>query len=167
MAKTPRPDSERIAAFRAVLVAYVSLRERLSRELEEERGLPLSWYEVMLFLNDAPERRMRITDLARALLLSKSGLSQLVSRMEDAGLVCREAYQRDRRGVFATLTDQGRRVFRRAAPIHLRGIQQHFGSRLTVDEARTLQEILGKVSLYPVVGFPGDDRETPPCPQAS
>lgn len=157
MSRTPRPDPERLAAWRALLVAFHTLRERLGRELEEERDLPLSWYEVMLVLNGAPDRRMRITDLAHAVFLSKSGLSQLVSRMEAEGLVCREAYAVDRRGVFATLTDRGRRVFRRAAPVHLRGVQEHFGANLTPAEARMLQDILAKVSPPPLDDVPAGD----------
>jgi DNA-binding MarR family transcriptional regulator len=152
----------RLDAFRALMVAFVSLREQLSRELEEERGLPLAWYEVMLFLSQEPDHRMRITDLAKAVMLSKSGLSQLVSRMQAAGLLCREAYAEDRRGVYAMLTDRGRRVFRRAAPIHLRGIQEHFGSRLSEEEARTLRQLLEKISLACVE----DAWEPPPCPEA-
>lgn len=142
------------------MVAFLTLRDQLGRELEEERGIPLSWYEVMLLLNNTPDGRMRITDLAHALVLSKSGLSQLVSRMQAEGLLCREAYTADRRGVFATLTDRGRRVFRRAAVIHLRGIEEHFASHLSLEDARMLQVILAKVAPVPIEEVAGDCGES-------
>lgn len=142
------------------MIAFLTLRDQLGRELEEERGIPLSWYEVMLLLHNAPDGRIRITDLAHSLVLSKSGLSQLVSRMQAEGLLCREAYAEDRRGVFAALTDRGRRVFRRAAVIHLRGIEEHFGSHLTIEDARTLQAILAKVAPVSIEEAEGDCGES-------
>jgi DNA-binding MarR family transcriptional regulator len=141
-----RPDAPRMAAWRALLEAHAAITDLLERELEQERGLPLSKFEVLLKLAEAPEGRMRMLELAQSVLLSKSGLSRLVDRMEAAGLVRRERCPSDRRGAYAVLTDEGRRVLRRAAPVHLRGIQEHFAGKLDDHEVRVLADALGRVT---------------------
>jgi DNA-binding MarR family transcriptional regulator len=143
---TTRPDAAHLAAWRALLEAHAAVTEVLEHELVAERGLPLSHYEVLLRLAGAPGARLRMQELAASVLLSKSGLSRLVDRLEAAGLVRRERCPSDRRGAFAVLTDQGRSVLRRAAPVHLRGIQQHFARHLDDQEARWLAEALDRVA---------------------
>lgn len=137
-----RPDEQRLAAWRALLAATTWTHQRLDRELVAERGMPLAWYEVLLHLWNAPGRRLRIQELASRALFSKSGLSQLVSRMEAAGLVVREECPSDRRGTNAVLTPAGRRAFSRAARVHLRGIQEHFGRHLTDEQVESLRSLL-------------------------
>jgi DNA-binding MarR family transcriptional regulator len=156
-----RPDDSRLAAWRSLLEAHAALTELLERELVAERGLPLSRYEVLLRLVEAPGGRLRMQELASSVLLSKSGLSRLVDRMEAAGLVRRERCPSDRRGAFAVLTDQGRSALRRAAPVHLRGIQEHFARHLADGEARTLAAALGRVSAAARAGQ-ADDGPAPP-----
>jgi DNA-binding MarR family transcriptional regulator len=141
-----RPDAARLAAWRALLEAHASVTDLLERELEQERGLPLSKFEVLMKLAEAPGGRLRMLELAQSVLLSKSGLSRLVDRMEEADLVRRERCPSDRRGAFAVLTPRGRAQLRRAAPVHLRGIQEHFASHLADDELRVLADVLGKVN---------------------
>jgi DNA-binding MarR family transcriptional regulator len=141
-----RPDAARLAAWRALLEAHAAVTDLLERELEQERGLPLSKFEVLLKLAEAPGGRMRMLELAQSVLLSKSGLSRLVDRMEEAELVRRERCPSDRRGAYAVLTDQGRAQLRRAAPVHLRGIQEHFARHLADDEVRVLTDALAKVN---------------------
>jgi DNA-binding MarR family transcriptional regulator len=140
-----RPDLAQLAAWRTLLETHATVTDLLERELVGERGLPLSRYEVLLVLAESPEGRLRMQELAQRVLLSKSGLSRLVDRMEEAGLVKREQCPSDRRGWFAVLTDQGRSALRRAAPVHLRGIQEHFGRHLDDDEARVLGAALGRI----------------------
>jgi DNA-binding MarR family transcriptional regulator len=137
-----RPDELRLAAWRALLAASTLTHQRLDREMLVERGMPLSWYEVLLRLWEAPGRRLRIQGLAERALLSKSGLSQLVTRMEAAGLVVREECPGDRRGTLAVLTPAGRRAFLRAARVHLRGIEEHFGRHLSDEQAEALRAVL-------------------------
>jgi DNA-binding MarR family transcriptional regulator len=100
---------------------------------------------VLLNLAEAPEGRLRMQELSASVLLSKSGLSRLVDRMVEAGLVRRERCEDDRRGWFAVLTDQGRSALRRAAPIHLRGIHEHFTSHLRPEEVKALTSALSRV----------------------
>jgi DNA-binding MarR family transcriptional regulator len=141
-----RPADRHLAAWRGLLEAHAAVVELLARELEAERGLPLAWYDVLLTLERAPEQRLRMQELAQSVLLSKSGLTRLIDRMEANGLVQREPCPSDRRGAFAVLTPQGRRAFRRAAPVHLRGIQEHFARHLDEEEAATLFAALARVT---------------------
>ena len=140
------PDELHLAAWRALLEAHAAVTDLLERELEQELGLPLSKFEVLLKLADAPGGRMRMLELADSVLLSKSGLSRLIDRMVESGLVRRERCPSDRRGAFAVITDEGGRVLRRAAPVHLRGIQEHFARHLEDGEVRQLTSLLGKVN---------------------
>ena len=148
-----------MAAWRALLEAHAAVTDLLERELEQERGLPLSKFEVLLKLAEALGGRMRMLELAQSVLLSKSGLSRLVDRMEEAKLVRRERCPSDRRGAYAVITDEGRALLRRAAPVHLRGIQEHFARHLADDEVQVLVEVLGKVNAAARDG--GAHRECP------
>ena len=141
-----RPDEGHLAAWRSLLEAHATVVELLARELEDERGLSLGWYEVLLQLAQAPGGRLRMQDLAQSVLLSKSGLTRLIDRMEGDGLVGRERCPSDRRGAFAVLTPAGRTVFRRAAPVHLRGVQEHFARHLDGAEAELLRACLARVT---------------------
>ena len=138
-------EEDRLAVWAAFLRAHSVLTASLERELVAERGLSLAWYEVLLQLRRAGGE-LRMQELARSVLLSKSGLTRLVDRMEAAGLVARRSCPTDRRGTFVTLTDEGRRAFRAAAPVHLRGIEEHFTSRLDDDDRRALAAVLDKLA---------------------
>jgi DNA-binding MarR family transcriptional regulator len=140
-----RPDPAQLSAWRLLLEAHATTTELLARELVAERGLPLSHYDVLLNLAEAPDGRLRMQELSASVLLSKSGLSRLVDRMVEAGLVRRERCQDDRRGWFAVLTDQGRSALRRAAPVHLRGIYEHFARHLEPEEVQVLAAALSRV----------------------
>ncbi len=142
-----RPDARRLAAWRTFVEAHAAVVALLERELAVERGLALSWYEVLLRLAEAPDERLRMQELARCLPLTKSGLTRLVDRMVAAGYIRREQCPSDRRGSFAVLTPQGRSALRRAAPVHLRGIQEHFARHLDDDQARVLTEVLTRIQV--------------------
>jgi len=134
-----------MTAWHTFLVAHARVIERLEAELQRELGLSLSWYDVLVQLHEAPGDRLRMTDLAGAVLLSKSGLTRLVDRMNADGLVERCPDPGDRRGTLVQLTPAGLERLRAAAPIHLRGVQQHFGEHLSAVEARGLAAALSKV----------------------
>ena len=138
-------DDRRLAAWRALLASHAALVGRLGEELQEEKGLPLPWYEVLLWLGQAPEGRMRMGELADSLLLTPSGVTRLVDRMETEGLVQRQQCPSDRRGWNAVITPAGRSRLRAAAPVHLRGVERHFGRHLTDDEADLLADVLNRV----------------------
>ena len=131
-------DREELAAWRGMLRAHAGLTRELDAELAREHDLPLSSYEVLLFLNDSENGRMRMSELADSALLSRSGLTRLVDRLERQGLLRRERCESDARGFFAEITPEGRRAFAIARKTHLDGVRRLFLSRFSRDELRTL-----------------------------
>lgn len=138
--------SEELGAWRGLLRVHSGMTKALDAELVREHGLPLSSYEVLLFLADTPDGRMRMSELADGVLLSRSGVTRLVDRMERDGLLRRERCEDDARGYNALITDKGRELFRRARRTHLDGVRERFLSRLSADELRTLAELWEKVA---------------------
>jgi DNA-binding MarR family transcriptional regulator len=121
-----------------MLRAHAELTRALDAQLTREHKLPLSSYEVLLFLADAPDGRMRMSELAESVLLSRSGLTRLVDRLERDGLLKRERCESDARGLFAEITPQGRELFDAARRTHLDGVRALFLDRFSRDELRTL-----------------------------
>ena len=153
------PDDLRLAAWRSFLHANAALSHVLGHELEEAQGLPLSWYDVLLKLHEAGGQ-LRMQELANAVLLSKSGLTRLVDRMERDGLVSRQPCVSDRRGWLAVLTPQGQARLRKAGPVHLRGIEQHFGRFVDEREARVLRDVCDRLLDHVVqLGCGPDDND--------
>ena len=124
-----------------MLAAHQELVHRLDAELERDHGLPLSSYEVLMNLADAEGERLRMGELADRLLLSRSGITRLIDRLERQGLVDRERCEEDARGLFAKLTPAGREKVAAARPDHLAGVRRHFHARLEPGE----QELLAAV----------------------
>ena len=145
-ASQPRIPTERLQAWRAFLEAHARVTEVLGRELRERVQLPLGWYDVLVHLQEADDHRLRMQELADAVLLSKSGLTRLVDRMESEGLVQRAACPDDRRGTFAELTPQGFELLRSTAPTHLQGVAEHFTSLLDDDEVEVVARALRRIA---------------------
>jgi DNA-binding MarR family transcriptional regulator len=121
-----------------MLRAHAELVRELDAELARDHDMPLSSYEVLLFLNDSESGRMRMSELADSALLSRSGLTRLVDRLERQGLLKRERCESDARGWFAEITPEGRRAFGAARKTHLDGVRRAFLSHFSRDELRTL-----------------------------
>ena len=138
-------NSEELAAWRGLLRVHAGLTKALDAELLREHDLPLSSYEVLLFLADSPGGRLRMSELADGVLLSRSGLTRLVDRMERDGLLRRERCEDDQRGYFAEITDEGRALFGRARKTHLDGVRERFLGHLSREEQRTLAGLWEKV----------------------
>lgn len=119
-----------LGAWLSFLRAHHQVTGKLEEELEREHGMSFPYYEVLLYLAQAPERRLRMSELARSVLLSPSGLTRLVDRLERDGMVERVPCESDGRSMYAVLTSAGHERFRQAARTHLRGIREHFLSRL-------------------------------------
>ncbi len=134
-----------LLAWRTFLGSYSAVVDHLERELEESRGMPLSWFEVLVRLSEAPLGAIRMQELARGVFLSKSGLTQVATRMEAAGLIRREVCPSDRRGINAVITTEGRRALRRASVVHLRGIERHFAGHLDEAELQALSTAMTKI----------------------
>ena len=135
------PTRDQLASWRAFLRAHASVTRVLEAELLAEHDLPLASYDVLVQLAEAPDRRLRMTELADAVLLSRSGVTRLVDRLEKGGLVARCPVESDGRGVAARLTDAGLDRLRTAARTHLRGVARHFVNRLDDADLRVLERI--------------------------
>jgi DNA-binding MarR family transcriptional regulator len=146
---TLRADDWRVQVWRRFLHAHALVIRRLEQELAAEAGMPLAWYDVLLQLAEAPRQRLRMAELAERVELSRSGLTRLVDRLVDDGLVCREPSPDDARGTYTVLLPAGLQRLRRAAPGHLAGIQRHFLSRFTEGELRELDALLEHVAPAP------------------
>jgi DNA-binding MarR family transcriptional regulator len=121
-----------------MLRTHAELVRTLDAELASEHDMSLSSYEVLLYLNDSERGRMRMSELADSVLLSRSGLTRLVDRLERESLLRRERCESDARGYFAEITPEGRRAFAAARKTHLDGVRRVFLSRFSRDELRTL-----------------------------
>jgi len=124
-----------------MLETHARLVAELDAELERAHGLPLSSYEVLMYLGDADSGKLRMGELADRLLLSRSGITRLVDRLERQGLITRERCADDGRGYFAALTDAGRKKLAAARPDHLDGVRNHFLAKL--DDAQV--DELGRI----------------------
>ena len=134
-----------LAAWRGLLATHATLIARLDAELEREHGLPLTSYEVLLYLGDAEGGRLRMGELADRLLLSRSGITRLVDRLERQGMIERERCENDGRGFNAVLTAAGRRKLDAARPAHLGGVRRHFLAQLEPGELDSLAAIWGRL----------------------
>lgn len=137
------PDEQR--TWRAFLAAQRALMETLDRELQRDAGMPHAYYEILVRLSEAPERQLRMTELARVTGSSRSRLSHAVARLEVAGWVQRRDCPTDRRGQFAVLTDAGFAALAAAAPGHVAGVRRYLFDALSpaqVDQLRRISEAL-------------------------
>jgi DNA-binding MarR family transcriptional regulator len=140
-ARDPRLD-----AWRAFLRAHARLTRLLEHELQVEESMALADYDVLVQLAVADDGRRRMSELADRVLLSRSGITRLVDRLEAAGLVQRVLCESDRRGQLAQLTDAGRARLRSASPTHLRGVAEHFLDRIPADELDQLRVTLERIA---------------------
>jgi DNA-binding MarR family transcriptional regulator len=141
MAEARWLDAEEQRAWRAFLSATQVLFDRLDRELQRDAGIPHTYYEILVRLSEAPERRMRMSELADRSLSSRSRISHAVARLEQSGWVRRESCPGDRRGQLAVLTDAGFDVLAAAAPGHVEGVRTHLLDQLTPAQVGQLREI--------------------------
>ena len=127
------------------LTAHAVLLEQIEAGLAAAQLPPLAWYDVLWGLEQTPERRLRMSELADKVVLSRSNLTRLVDRLEEAGLVARERSAEDRRGAYAVLTEQGRDLRRRMWPPYQAAIRELFESRLSETEADLMATILRRL----------------------
>jgi DNA-binding MarR family transcriptional regulator len=135
----------RLAAWWKLMAAHARLVQRVDRELEAATALALGSYNVLRLLQEAPDCRLRLGELARAVFLTRSGVTRLAIRLERAGLLRREGHGRDRRGSCAVLTDRGRHEWKRARAVFAKSVAKHFGSYLSEAEAEILNVVLGRI----------------------
>ncbi|MGE3288785.1 MAG: MarR family winged helix-turn-helix transcriptional regulator [Pseudonocardia sp.] len=156
--------------WRSFLSAGRLFFDLLDRQLHHDAGLPHAYYEILVRLSEAPDRTLRMSELAESSLSSRSRLSHAVARMEEAGWVERHACPTDRRGAYAHLTDAGLARLAEAAPGHVEAVRTHLFDQLTVEQQHALREISEKLLAHlggPRVpmppasdGSPGSDGAT-------
>src|SRR4051812_20035296 len=138
-------SEEQLRVWRGFITAHAAVIRRIERDLAAAGVIPLTWYDVLIELYEAPDRRMRLHELADAIVLSRSGLTRLLDRLERAGLILREVAEADRRGAYAVLTDAGIDAMRRAWPVYARGIKAYFARHLQSEEHAILLAALERV----------------------
>lgn len=138
-------DHDEQQTWRAFLTASRALTETLDRELQHDAGMPHAYYEILVRLSEAPQRRLRMSELAESTGSSRSRLSHAAARLEAAGWIRREECPTDRRGQIAVLTDSGFATLAAAAPGHVEGVRRHLFDALSpaqVDQLRRISETL-------------------------
>jgi DNA-binding MarR family transcriptional regulator len=142
---TPWLSEEQQLSWRAFLGGVTVLLDRLERELRADHALALSEYEILVRLSEAPNRTMRMAELADLVALSRSRATHTVGRLEAKGIVRREPCDEDGRGVQAVLTDVGLTLLQAAARTHVRGVQEHFVSLASAEEFTTVGRVMDRV----------------------
>jgi len=138
-------SEDRVDSWGALLKVHAALVPRLDRELQESHGLPLTWYDVLLELNGAPQRRLTMSQLGAVAAVSRTRVSRVVDEMVRAGLVAREPNPEDGRSAFAALTPAGRSALRTAAPTYVAAVRREFADHLTTRESAVVARALCKV----------------------
>ncbi|MEU9135947.1 MarR family transcriptional regulator [Streptomyces sp. NPDC048404] len=128
--------------WRSYMHATTLLEDHLDRQLQRDAGMPHIYYGLLVQLGEAPERRLRMTELAMSAKITRSRLSHAVARLEKNGWVRREDCPSDKRGQFAVLTDEGYAVLRRTAPGHVAAVRQALFDRLGPDQRKALGEAM-------------------------
>ena len=138
------PTDAGMRAWRAFLEAHAAISKKMERELREECELPLSWYDALVQLHEAGGS-LRMHELADHLLLSRSATTRFADRLEGAGFIERRSATSDRRGTVVLLTEDGNRELKRTAPVHVRGIVEHFVGRFDDDELRQIEMLFSRL----------------------
>ena len=139
-------EPKRSRASRLYFESALAINALIDADLEQSAGIRLGWYEVLTHLEDAPAG-LRMNELARRALYSKSGFTRVVDKLEDEGLVRRVRPAHDRRSILVVLTKQGRRTVEKARRQHTRSIEQHFSRHLADRDIKALIRALEKVNL--------------------
>jgi DNA-binding MarR family transcriptional regulator len=138
-------DDERIQLMGLIVRTHRRLTDSLGRELEENVGIPLVFFDVLIHVGGAPDRRLTMSKLSADVALTTGGVTRLVDRMVEAGLVAREACPRDRRSIYVVLTQDGQAVLERAVAEHIAGIDRHLVAHLNEGDRAALEVALHKV----------------------
>jgi DNA-binding MarR family transcriptional regulator len=133
------PEEQR--AWRAYVAATHLLEDAIDRQLQQDAGMPHLYYSILANLSEAPERRLRMTDLAEKTKITRSRLTYAVTRLEKDGLIRRENCRWDKRGSIAALTDEGMAVLERTAPGHVETVRAFLFDQLTEEQVEQLEEI--------------------------
>jgi DNA-binding MarR family transcriptional regulator len=135
-------SKEGLEAWKGLLLAHATLVEQIDKRMAQANLLPLDWYDALLALEDAPGQRLKMSELADQVLLSKSGLTRLVDRMEAKGYLRRESCMSDRRVAYAVLTPEGLNAREKSWPTYRAAIEEFYASQLSPEEAKVIGNAL-------------------------
>ncbi|MGP0032310.1 MAG: MarR family winged helix-turn-helix transcriptional regulator [Acidimicrobiales bacterium] len=138
-------DDERLALMGLLVRTHRQLTSVLGQELERACGIPLVWFDVLIHIGGAPEGRLTMSRLSTDIALTTGGVTRLVDRMAESGLVARQNCPSDRRSVHVILTDEGQATLRDAIAEHMRGIDRHLMAPLSPAERTALAATLSKL----------------------
>ncbi len=138
---------EKVQLFALLLETNARLERTLSLELESTCDLPLAWFEVLLNLRQAPDQRLKMNQVADAIVHSTGGTTRLIDRLEENGLVARQACAGDRRAIYVALTEIGGARLDEALAVHLTYLERHLAGRLNASERATLSGLLEKLNV--------------------
>ena len=142
-------SDERIVLMGLLTEVDSRLRRSLGSALEEDCGLPLLWFEVLIRIIRSPEGRLRMSEVADQTVHTSGGTTRLVDRIEEAGLVRRVACPSDRRATFVEMTEQGERALGRATEIHLEHLEEELTGRLSAEERQVMITALTRLNGGP------------------
>lgn len=145
MTLNERTESKPFRAWRAFLQSYNKLMRKLEQEMQTEHNLTPSWYDVLIQLDNAPHKGLQMHDLANAVILSPSGLTRLLDRMSEAGLVVRRTCETDRRVCYAVITPKGEQLLEDILPAQIDRVDKYFMQHLTEEEAEVLLRVFERV----------------------
>jgi DNA-binding MarR family transcriptional regulator len=141
-------DDEEQRTWRAFLAANRLLLDKLDRQLQNEAGIPHTYYEILVRLSEVPGRALRMSQLAVSAMSSRSRLSHAVARLEEAGWVSRRECQEDRRGAVCELTDAGLEALKAAAPGHVEAVRTHLFDQLSREQVHHLRAISEAIARH-------------------
>jgi DNA-binding MarR family transcriptional regulator len=145
MTAKPKLDNLQNSVWRLFITANVKLLDRIGEKFSQAELPSMDWYDVLLTLKEAPEYRLRLSELAQKVLLSRSNLTHLVDRLEKAGLLDRERCPSDRRGTYAVLTEAGLAMQQKMWTVYAEGIAEYFGCHLDDEELQVMQRVLERM----------------------
>lgn len=136
---------DQLALWRSFVRLHAGIIRRIERDLAGDELIPLTWYDVLVALYQSPGQKLRMGELKERTVLTASGVTRLVERLEQHGLVRRERTDEDRRSTWAMLTREGKRAFLKAWPVYEQGIASYFVNKLTDEEQRVIRTAFERI----------------------
>lgn len=138
-------NTNQLNAWRLFLLLHSKIIDVVDRDIQTAGGLPLNHYDVLIELHEAPNKRLRLYELAERVVLSRSSITRLVDTLEKRSLLQRQTDPMDRRGSYAIITDQGEQALSESWPLYSTAIMQHFGQYLSDEEAATIAQAFSRI----------------------
>lgn len=138
-------DSPYMDAWDSLVRIHNRVIARLDADLAKDAAISLTWYNILSVLADSPELRLRMSEIADRIVLSRSALTRSMDKLVAAGLIARETCPEDERGAYGSLTSKGQDALRHARPIYSRGVQAYFATELTDSDTKSLKPVMDKI----------------------